>query len=148
MLPAVTRARRQRGMIVRHQKKQQSICKLPSWKYTQMKREDCSSWKTTIIPRSFLYARKFYRQYIHSTVQLYQNVSTQTPRGRTALKHKPRRSAPSAVRSCTGYGVLPSSHRYSPAPRAASHRRRDLRHQPSPVISICSSSTTSGADRG
>lgn len=49
----------QRVTIVPHQKQQQAICKLPSWKYMQAKREGCSSWKTTIIPRTLLYARKF-----------------------------------------------------------------------------------------
>lgn len=29
------------GMIVQHQKQQQSICKLPSWKYMQTRREYC-----------------------------------------------------------------------------------------------------------
>lgn len=95
-------------MIVRHQKKQQSICKLPSWRYMQTKRENCSSWKTTIIPRSFPYTRRFTDSvyiYTHSTVQLYQNYSTQSPFKRTALQCKPEEH----TQCRRGYVVLPSS---------------------------------------
>lgn len=44
-------------MIVRHQKQQQAICKLPSWKYVQTEGDDQSSWTATT-PRPFLYTRE------------------------------------------------------------------------------------------
>lgn len=102
-LPAVTRARRQRGMIVRHQKKQQSICKLPSWRYMQTKRENCSSWKTTIIPRSFPYTR--FTDSIYIVLYSYIKIVPQSPFKRTGLHCKPEEH----IQCRRGYVVLPSS---------------------------------------
>lgn len=102
-------------MIVRHQKKQRSICKLPSWKCMQTKREDCSSWKTTIIPRSFLYTRKFTDSTYLVPYGYTKIIPRRLPLKAWLLKCKPKRSIPNAPRSYTGDTVLPSSHRYRAA---------------------------------
>lgn len=94
-------------MIVQHQKQQQSICKLPSWKYMQTRRGNCRSWKTAVIPRSFLYTRKF-TDSICSTVQSYQSYSPHLPVQEWLLKCK--RSRPSVPRSLSGHPVLLSPH--------------------------------------
>lgn len=98
-------------MIVRHQKKQQSICKLPSWKYMQMKREDCSSWKTTIIPWYFLYTRTFTNSTYTVLCSYTKIIPHRRPLKEWLLKCKPKRSIPNAPRS---YTVLPSSLGYRP----------------------------------
>lgn len=68
------------GMTVQHQKQQQSICKLPSWKYMQTRREDCHGWKKAVIPKSFLYTQKF-KDGTCSTVQSHQLFPTSPSAG-------------------------------------------------------------------
>lgn len=86
------------GMIVQHQKQQQSICKLPSWKYMQTRREGCHGWKKAVIPKSFLYTGKFTHSTC-STVQSHWSYSPPLPGQEGLLKCE--RSRPSAPRSLT-----------------------------------------------
>lgn len=91
-------------MIVQHQKQQQSICKLPSWKYMQTRREDCHGWKRAVIPKSFLYTRMF-TDSTCSTVQSHWSHSPSCPGQEWLLKCE--RSSPRAPRSPSGHPELP-----------------------------------------
>lgn len=91
------------GMIVQHQKQQQSICKLPSWKYMQTRREDCHAWKRAVISKSFLYTRMF-TDSTRSTVQPHWSHSPR-PAQEQLLKCKRSRTSDHTVLPwpcCTG----------------------------------------------
>lgn len=125
-------------MIVQHQKQQQSICKLPSWKYMQTRREDCSGWKRAVIPRSFLHTRKF-TDSTCSTVQSHTSCSPHLPVQEWLLKCE--RSRLGALRSLSGHPVLPF-HAAQASPQHKEAASTTTFHQ------LCSSSVPVGVDIG
>lgn len=126
LLPAVTRARRQRGMIVRHQKQQQAICKLPSWKYVQTEGDDQSSWTATT-PRPFPYTREL--QTPHTAPCGWADATPEP--SEQLFQYTPKRCRLCAP-SCSVAALPSSPHQQQTAPAAAFPSGRLTTRQGSP----------------